>query len=191
MMPLRRFTLFILLALTAAASPRTDLFNERLKSVVAVEFFVQDEIERHPVGVQGAVIDDHGTIILPPAAILPGVAPGQLMDFKVYQPGSTEAAAATYLGQDAFTGWHFIRVEEKFRSRLVPITRYAADGTAPEMGEELWGIGLRNRDEDFAPYFLSGRVAMTPRLPQKTAALVRYSSSNVMFGSLGRHCAAG
>ncbi len=158
-------------AVSASASPRTDLFNERLQSVVAVEFFIQDEIERHPVGVQGAVIDADGTIILPAGAILPSVAPGQLKDFKVYQPGATEAANASYLGQDALTGWHFIRVEEKFRSRLVPITRFAPGGREPEIGEELWGIGLRNRDEDFMPYFLSGRVALIARLPQKTAVL--------------------
>jgi len=168
----RLFPVLVLgLLLSAAASPRTDLFNERLKSVVAVEFFVQDEIERHPVGVQGTVIDDNGTIILPAAAILPGVAPAQLMDFKVYQPGTTEAGIATYLGQDAYTGWHFLRVEEKFRSRLVPVTRFAGGAAEPELGEELWGIGLRNRDEDFMPYYLSGRVAMTTRLPQKTVVL--------------------
>ena len=65
------------------------------------------------MGVQGTVVDANGTIILPGAAILPGVPPSQLKDFKVYRPGSTEPANATYLGQDALTGWHFIRVEEK------------------------------------------------------------------------------
>jgi serine protease Do len=169
-----RRSLLLLPAVAAVASfaaPLTELFTERLKSVVAVEFFVQDEIERHPVGVQGSVIDDLGTIILPAAAILPAVAPSQLMDFKVYQPGTTESARAIYLGQDAFTGWHFIRVEEKFRSRLVPITRFAARGTEPGLSEELWGIGLRNKDEDFMPYFLSARVALVTGLPQKTAVL--------------------
>lgn len=153
------------------AAPLSELFYERLQSVVAVEFFVQDEVERHPVGVQGTVIDGAGTIILPPAAILPGVTPGQLKDFKVYRPGSTEPANATYLGQDALTGWHFIRVEERLRSQLVPITKYAAITTDPALSEELWGIGLRNKDEEFVPYFLSARVAMVTRLPQKTAIL--------------------
>ena len=155
----------------ARGAPLADLFNERLKSVVAVEFFVQDEIERHPVGVQGTVIDSAGTIILPPASILPGVPPSQLKDFKVYQPGSTDPANAVYLGQDAFTGWHFIRVEEKLRSQLVPITSYSAIKSDPALSEELWGIGLRNKDESFLPYFLSARVALVTRLPQKTAIL--------------------
>ena len=154
-----------------AAAPLPELFNERLKSVVAVEFFVQDELERHPVGVLGTVIDTNGTIILPAAAILPAVPPSQLMDFRVYRPGGTEPATAVYLGQDALTGWHFIRVEEKLRSQLVPITQYAAVAADPALSEELWGIGLRNRDEDFMPYFLSARVGLVTKLPQKTAIL--------------------
>ena len=165
------FLLAVIGALAAQATPVVELFNERLKSVVAVEFFVQDEIERHPVAVQGTVVDANGTIILPGAAILPGVPPGQLKDFKVYRPNNTEPFNAVYLGQDALTGWHFIRVEEKLRSQLVPITHYEAVATGPALGEELWGIGLRNKDEDFMPYFLSARVALVTRLPQKTAIL--------------------
>jgi serine protease Do len=117
------------------------------------------------------VIDAQGTIIVPAAAILPNVAPDQLKDFRVYRPGSTEGFNATYLGQDAFTGWHFFRVEEKLRADLVPITQYAAISAEPALSDELWGIGLRNKDEDFLPYFLSSRVATVMKLPQKTAIL--------------------
>lgn len=164
----------MILAMTVSvhAAPLPELFQERLKSVVAVEFFVQDEIERHPVGVQGTVIDTQGTVILPPASILPNLAPDQLRDFRIYRPGSGEAFAATYLGQDAYTGWHFVRAEEKLRPLVEPVTRYAA-ATArdPALSEELWGIGLRGKDEDFMPYFLSAKVALVTRLPQKTAIL--------------------
>jgi len=163
--------LIVFTGIAGRAAPLTDLFNERLKSVVAVEFFVQDEIERHPVLVQGTVIDANGTIILPGATILPGVPPAQLKDFKVYRPGSIEPSNAIYLGQDALTGWHFVRVEEKLRNQLVPITHYQSVTTDPALSEELWGIGLRNKDEDFMPYFLSARVALVTKLPQKTAIL--------------------
>ena len=156
---------------SAFGATLADLFTERLKSVVAVEFFVQDEIERHPVGVQGTVIDANGTIILPAASILPAVPPGQLHDFKVYRPGSTEPFNAVYLGQDAFTGWHFVRVEEKARGLFVPVTQYPVIASDPALGEEYWGIGLRNKDEDFMPYLLSSRVALVTKLPQKTAIL--------------------
>ena len=159
------------LAVVAAAAPVTELFNERLKSIVAVEFFIQAETERQPVTVLGTVIDGNGTIILPGAAILPSVAPSQLRDFKVYRPGSTEPAVATYLGQDAFTSWHFVRVDAKGRDGLVPVTQWTPVKSDPVLGDELWGIGLRNKDEDFQPYFLSSRVAVMMKLPQKTAIL--------------------
>ena len=166
--------LALLLALAAGGLPAAtlpELFNERLKSVVGVEFFIQSEVERQPVMMLGTVVDERGTIILPAPAIQPGVAPGQLKDFKVYRPGSTEPANAEYLGQDAYTGWHFIRVEEKLRRELVPITQFAAITADPALSDELWGIGLRNKDEDFLPYFLTSHVAMVMKLPQKTAVL--------------------
>ena len=165
------FPVLALVAVAAAAVPLPELFNERLKSVVAVEFFIQTETERQPVTVLGTVIDGAGTIILPGPTILPAVAPAQLRDFKVYRPGSTDPSSAVYLGQDALTGWHFLRVEEKLRPELVPVTKFAGPGPEPALSDELWGIGLRNRDEDFLPYFLSARVATIMKLPQKTAIL--------------------
>lgn len=175
MSPLHRLSAVLALSLGVAASaaPLPELFTERLKSVVAVEFFVQTETERLPVTVLGTVIDDAGTIILPGAAINSGIAPSQLKDFKVYRPGSSDPAPATYLGQDAFTGWHFVRVAEKARAGLVPLTKWPVMNSDPGLGEELWGIGLRNKDEDFQPYFLSARVAIAMQLPQKTVILGR------------------
>lgn len=158
-------------AVVAAAAPVPALFKERLQSVVAVEFFVQTETERQPVTVQGTVIDEAGTIIVPGAAINPGVAPGQLKEFKVYRPGHSDSAPATYLGQDALTGWHYLRVGENARAGLVPVTAWTAIKSDPAVSDELWGIGLRNKDEDFQPYFLSARVAVLMKLPQKTIVL--------------------
>ncbi|MBI3885680.1 MAG: PDZ domain-containing protein [Opitutae bacterium] len=171
---MRTFPL-LLLFVTALAGARAatiaELFPARLKSVVAVEFLVQTEIERRPVVVLGTVADANGTIILPGSAIAPQLAPAQLKDFKVYRPGTSEPFTAEYLGQDPFTGWHFLRVEEKARALLTPITAFPAAATEPALGEELWGIGLRNKDEDFAPYLQLGNVGMITRLPQKTAIL--------------------
>jgi serine protease Do len=155
----------------AAAASLSDLFTERLQSVVAVEFFIQAETERQPVTVMGTVVDDAGTVILPGAAIMPSVAPSQLRDFKVYRAGGTEPAVAAYLGQDAYTGWHFVRIAESGRAGLVPVTRWPAMKADPALSDELWGIGLRNKDEDFQPYFLGSRVAIMMKLPQKTAIL--------------------
>jgi len=152
------------------------LWAERVKCVVAVEFFTETELDRRSTEVFGVVADDAGTIIFPAAAVNPRVTADQLKDFRVYLPGSpvTQYFAATYLGPDEFTGWHFLRVEEKARPQLVPIGRYAKAGNAaPAIAEELWGIGLRKKDEDFAPFFLSSRVAIIQRLPQRTAVLAQ------------------
>ena len=139
-----------------------------MKSVVAVEFYIESETERRPTVAYGTVIDDRGTIILPPVAVNPRTTPSQLKDFKVYRPSNPTSVAGEYLGQDALTGWHFVRAAESIRAELVPITRFAIDGaTEPRMAQELWGIALRNKDEDFMPYLLTGRVALIQTLPQR------------------------
>ena len=171
-MRLVTFVLLFTVTLSGArAATIPEMFRERLKSVVAVEFLVQTELERRPVFVLGTVADAKGTIILPGSAIANHLAPSQIKDFKVYRPNSSESFTAEYLGQDPYTGWHFLRVEEKLRSQLIPITSYTATVSEPAIGEELWGIGLRNKEEDFAPYFQSGKVGTVVRLPQKTAIM--------------------
>jgi serine protease Do len=155
----------------AAAPALAALWQERLKSVVAVEFFTETEIDRRPVQTFGTVIDDQGTVIFPSQAISNRLTPEQLKDFRVYLPGrpTTRFLKAKYLGHDEFTDWEFIRIEDPAaRSELVPITHYQVAPT-PGVTDELWGIGLRKKDEDFAPYFMSSRVSILQRLPQLTA----------------------
>lgn len=152
------------------ATPIPELLKERLQSVVAVEFVVQTETDRRPTTVLGTVVDDQGTIILPGSAIPPTIANDQLRDFRVYHADSNEGCAAEYLGQDSFTGWHFVRVEAKLRAALVPVTRFADPAQpAAQLDDEVWGIGLRNKEEDFMPYVLSSRIALITRLPNQTA----------------------
>jgi serine protease Do len=155
----------------AAAPDLAALWQERLKSVVAVEFFTETEIDRRPVQTFGTVIDDQGTIIFPSQAISDRLTPAQLKDFRVYLPGqpTTHFLTATYLGHDEYTDWEFIRIDDaRSLKELVPITHYAVAPT-PGITDELWGIGLRKKDEDFAPYFMSSRVSILQRLPQLTA----------------------
>jgi serine protease Do len=147
-----------------------DLFAERVKSCVTVEFLIETELDRHPVTVLGTCVDTAGTIILPASAIGPRVSARQLKDFKVYRPDHATAYSAEYLGQDVLTGWHFVRAEEKLRADLVPLTAWIKAGT-PELrlADEVWGIGLRGKDEDFHPYFLMSRVGIIQPMPQLTA----------------------
>lgn len=162
--------------LPAAARADADLsalWAERVKTCVAVEYVVQSENERHTTLAYGVAIDARGTIVLPAEAIDARLSPGQLEDFKVYQPGDPTPYAGRYLGEDAFTGWHFVRAERRLWSRLVPITAFAPKGPSPvpRIGEELWGIGLRPKEEDFLPYLFSSRLALVEDLPERTGIM--------------------
>ncbi|MCR6657213.1 MAG: PDZ domain-containing protein [Opitutus sp.] len=173
MMSLLRFALLAsFLASAALAADVPALWRERLQSVVAVEFYAETEAERRTGISYGTVIDEQGTIVLPPVAVNPRLTPSQLKDFKVYRPGEPESTPAEYLGQDPLTGWHFVRAGEAVRKQLVPITRWASrTPREPALAEDLWGIGLRNKDEDFFPYILKSHVALVQSLPQRTAIL--------------------
>jgi serine protease Do len=160
-----------LLGARARAADLPALWAERAKCTVAVEYVTETELERRPTIAYGTVVDGAGTIILPSAAIDLRIAPRQIRDFKVYLPGDPEGSPAQYLGRDAFTGWHFVRASAAILGRLVPVTAFVAAGPLrePDLAEEVWGIGLRNKDEDFTPYILQSHVALIQALPQRTA----------------------
>ncbi len=156
------------LVLNAADLPT--LWAERVKSVVAVEYVTETEVDRRPSTATGTVIDANGTIILPTGAIDPRTAMGQLKDFKIYLPGDAVGSKGEYLGQDAYTGWHFVRADAAVRGKLTPITAFAPKdaGREPALAELVWGIGLRAKDEDFVPYIMQSHMALIQSLPQRT-----------------------
>jgi serine protease Do len=152
------------------AADLPELVAERVRSCVTVGFLVETEQDRQPVMVLGTCIDANGTIILPPSAIGSQIPVRQLKEFKVYRPDSATAYDAEYLGQDVLTGWHFVRAEARVRRELVPLTAWARRNTQePRLGDEVWGIGLRGKDEDFHPYFMMSRVGIVAPMPQMTA----------------------
>jgi len=165
-------TLGILGPIQASMPDYAAMLEERLKTVVAVEFAIEHEMDRTVNYTHGLVIDNEGTVILESNAISARATPDQLVDFKVYRPGepTTRFTRAEYIGHDGYTTWHFIRVAPEGRHDLRPITDFIGeDPTAPpRLAEAVWGIGLRQRDEDFAPYFLRSHVSMIQRLPQLT-----------------------
>ena len=160
----------VALATAVRSADLPALWADRVKCTVAVEYVTQTELERHPSVSYGTVVDSNGTIILPSAAIDLRISPKQLRDFRVYLPGDPEGTPAEYIGRDAFTGWHFVRAGAAVRDRMVPVTAFAKSGPREaELAEEVWGIGLRNKDEDFTPYILQSHVALVQSLPQRTA----------------------
>ena len=86
---------WLLLAAVARAADLPALWAERVKAVVAVEYYTETETERRPSISYGTVIDRDGTIILPSVAVSPRATPSQLKDFKIYLPGSAEGATTS------------------------------------------------------------------------------------------------
>ena len=163
------FGLLLLVSMGRAAE-LPELWAERVKCAVAVEFYIETEVDRRDTISYGTVIDNQGTIILPPVAVNLRFAPDQLKDFKVFQPGDPASEPAEYLGVDPLTGWHFVRAGEKMRAKLKPVTAFVGRADpVPMVAEEVWGLGLRNKEEDFLPYLLAGRVSLLAELPQRTA----------------------
>lgn len=164
----------------ASAADLKDLWRERVKSVVAVEFYLELETERRPTVTYGTVIDHEGTVILQGPAIPTYLPPSQFKDFRVYRPGGlvSDFAKAEYLGYDNVTGWHFVRIEPKGRDGLAAITDYVGPQSADiGIAEEVWGIGLRGKDEEFEPFYLEGRVGYLTRLPQRSAIAIERVSA--------------
>lgn len=163
--------LLISLVSRTAGADLSTLWTERIKCAVAVEYVATTEMERHTTIAYGTVIDSSGTIALPSAAIDLRIPPSQLKDFRVYRPNDPEGTPAEYLGRDALTGWHFVRAAASVRSLLVPVTAFTGAGAPREAGlaEDVWGIALRNKEEEFAPYIMQSHVALIEDLPQRTA----------------------
>lgn len=149
------------------AADLPSLWAERVKSVVAIEYVIETEVARQPSAAMGTVIDAEGTIILPAGAIDPRTPTWQLKDFKVFLPGDATGIAGEYLGQDAFTGWQYLRVAAEVRAKLTPVTTFAAkgEGRRVTLADFVWGIGLRPKDEDFMPYILQSHLALIQALP--------------------------
>lgn len=154
----------------AADAPLDELFAQRVRSVVAVEYFVETEIDRHPSTVVGMVADAEGLVVLLDSAIAGWLPPGQLKDFRIHKPGSSEGTPADYLGQDHLTGWHFLRARGGLGEDVVPVTGYAT--LEPGIGAEIWGVGIMNKDFDYQPYLIKGHVALVQRLPQQMGASI-------------------
>jgi len=192
-----RFALpFLALAAAARAASLAELWRERVASVVAVEFVIDEGAVggaglgaaatasgATPIQAFGTVIDAQGTVIFSTGAMELQTPPSALREFRLYLPGGDTDAPipAHYLGYDAFTEWHFVRVDSPSDTvRLTPVTRFRSlsatinpSADRPQVAEELWGIGLRKKDEDFAPYFLSSRVSLVAEVPEAYAFAAR------------------
>jgi len=151
------------------------LFEERLSSVVVVEFFVETEIDRRPFIANGVVIDEEGLVLIPEGSIPSWVPVAQLKEFKAYRPGESESYDAEYLGADRVKGWRFVRVDETLAKGLRPLSSYSNGKAA--IGKTIWGIGIAAKNLDFTPYLMTAEVSAVEPLPDEFAFATREASS--------------
>jgi serine protease Do len=162
-----------------ADSDLADLWAERVRSVVAIEFVIERELDRPVRQTFGVVVNAEGLVIFPRQVMDANLAPEQFTDFRVYLPGKSISHnyRAHYLGHDELTGWGFLQIDDnEVLALLKPLNQFAVSAT-PAVTQLIWGIGLRKKEEDFAPYFMESRVSIIQRLPQHTAL-----GSNVVSG---------
>lgn len=147
------------------------LWQERVRSVVAIEFVTEREMDRPVRQTFGVVINSDGLIIFPYQSLDANVAPEQFTEFRVYLPGQkvSQSYSAHYLGHDELTGWGFLKVgDAKLQAQLKPLNQFTV-AQSPVVTQEIWGIGLRKKEENFAPYYMQSRISIIQRLPQHTA----------------------
>lgn len=147
-------------------TPLFDQFQERIRAVVAVEFFVQYETEREPREGVGLVADSEGLIVLNNDVVPSWVPPEQFKEFKIFIPGEdSEGYDAKYLGQDYLTGWHYVRADESVLEKLTPIQDFSSANL--ELGEPVWGIHLLTSDYNYEPALLRSYAGLIRKMPEE------------------------
>jgi serine protease Do len=176
--------------LSLAAEEESELaamFAERQKAVVAVEFFVQFEIERRAQMAIGVVFDDEGRIVMLENAVPNWLPADRFKDFKIRPLGQDiEGFTGEYLGQDYLTGHHFVQVEPAGRAALRSIRDFG--WRTAEIGDALWGIGIMTKHWDYKPYLLGAQLSMTSQLPWEVGFTDRAVAhpGSVVFDAAGK-----
>lgn len=196
-MPIHRLIFYFAFTILAACLGRSPsaaheepdlgaLFQERLSSVVVIEFFVETEIDRRPFVANGVAVDEEGLVIMPEDAIPAWVPIQQLKEFRAYQLGSSRPYGAEYLGADRVKGWRFVRVAKSLAERLTPISAYEYGKAA--VGKKVWGIGIAPKNFDFTPYLMTAEVSSVEQLPDEFgfATTEVTSPGSLVFYSDGR-----
>jgi serine protease Do len=144
----------------------SEMVLERAKTIVALEFVVERELDRQEGYAYGLVVDDEGTIVVLESMIPTWIPFEKLTNFVGYSlPQDKEEYPLTYLGNDYVSGWHVLAFEGGLPSVFTPITQFGR--ATVNMGDSIFGVGGVGKELGFDPYVLTCRVAMTKRLPDR------------------------
>ena len=150
---------------------REELFLERSKSVVFMEYYIQREIDRQSSDGVGLVVSEDGLVVCLPNVFPDWVPPEKYRDIQAYPAGNPldEGLKMTYLGQDWVNGWHYLRLDdmELAADYLKPVTEFET-GRA-RIGESVWGVCMTPGDLDYITYYREGKLSTVQPLPMDTA----------------------
>lgn len=143
-----------------------ELFEERARSVVMVEYYIEQEVDRQSREGLGLVIREDGLLVCL-QGIFPNDTPPELFrDITVYAADNPEPEGfgAKYRGRDPVHQWHYLQLEdpEAAMRYLTPLTAFGE--ARPERGERVWGIGLTRGGMDYLAYLLEGTVSANHRM---------------------------
>lgn len=142
----------------------------RSKAIVTLEFVVERELDRQKGYAYGMVVDDKGTIVVLESSIPTWVPVEKLKKFVGYTlPHDDEEYPLEYLGNDYASGWHILGFKDGLPELFRPITDFGSNTVS--MGDPVFGVGAVGKDMGFDPFVLTGRVAMTKRMPDRQVIL--------------------
>ncbi len=140
------------------------LAMERRKTIVAIEFVLERELDRQEGGAFGLVVDNDGTVVVLPSRIPAWEPVEKLKDFFGYTlPHSGDRHQLEYLGEDYASGWHVLKFKNELPKAFIPITRF--DRATVSMGDQVFAVGGLTKDFGFDPYVMTSRVTLTKRMP--------------------------
>ena len=147
-----------------------DLVVERSKSIVALEFVVEREIDRQQGFAYGLVVDEQGTIVVLESMIPSWIPVDKLKHFVGYPiPYEDEEYDLEYLGNDYHSGWHVLKFEGGLPEVFTPISAF--ERAVAHMGDAVFGVGAVGKDMGFDPFVLTARVALTKRMPDRRVVM--------------------
>ncbi|MCZ6674909.1 MAG: PDZ domain-containing protein [Verrucomicrobia bacterium] len=143
-----------------------ELAIARSKTIVALEFVIERELDRQEGYTYGLIVDEEGTIVVLESMIPSWIPVEKLKNIVGFAlPHDDEEYPLVYLGKDYPSGWHLLAFKDELPEGFKSITAF--DRAIVNMGDLVFGVGGVGKEMGFDPFVLTGRVAMTKRMPDR------------------------
>ncbi len=150
------------------------LYDAVTPSLVAVQYTFTGEVQQGDVIVAGIVVDDHGLVMFPLAAVNDQMPDEQLRKFKVIVPRQdtdNEELDATFEGRDERAQMAFVRVRPA-KASTRPATRRTwvpvhFAQRSPAIGDAIYSVGVLPRSGGYHSVFTQSVLSAYLRGPIK------------------------